>query len=1049
MKRKITYILFTLICFLSVVFIVSSEEKSSNNKNFLDILAPVKKEISKVFGGSSGQTQNGNNNLLQNNSINSINGSNPSKLTPEEKKWLSAHPEITITSAPNAPPITFFDANNRLTGIAADYLSLIGKKIGIKFTVVNCGDFKKALEEVKDKKIDMITGITPTPKEFKYLDFSKPFLELTPVIIVRKDFKGTTTLEQLNGLKVAVVNNYAIGGFMKENYPNIKLEYVSDAYVGLTMLSTGGVDAMVLDMAEASHCIESERITNLRVAGKTDYVNRIAFGVRKDWPILVSILNKGFARITLKEKSEISQKWTSLGGKTKEYGRDFWIVVTIAFGVVLSILTLIIIWNIALKREVIRRTRELRVELSERHKAEEQLRKYRDQLEEKVRIRTANLQDVNKRLKKEISVREKVEIALRENEMRYKSLFESAYAAIFIMNSESFIDCNALALKMFRCTRKDVVGNKIGAFSNEEQAVEDSSKNQLLENINYVLRKGKPVVFEWQLQRLDGTVFDALISLNRVMLGDEYVLQTIINDISEQKKVQEELNTAKEAAEEANRAKSAFLANMSHEIRTPMNAILGFAQLMFRNPKISETQKQNLEVINRSAQHLLNLIDQILEMSKIEAGSASLNEKAFDLYRLLEDIDIMFKLRVNSKEISFSASSSVDVPQFIFGDDIKLRQVLVNLLENAIKFTHKGSIALKVKSVSLPKGKRLKNVGLLSKISKRIGSTLKNKKTENSSLSFTKRLYFEIEDTGSGIDKNELKKLFTSFGQTSAGIKSGIGTGLGLAISQEYIRLMGGEISVYSEVNKLTRFSFDIPIKIPKDITDIQGKVSAKMVRALQENYQGIRVLIVEDEEENSKLLMKLLKPAGFLVEIAENGKRGIELFKNWLPNIVLMDLRMPEMDGYQATKKIKSLKEGKTTSIIAISANVFEEDRSKAIAAGCNDFLGKPFREEELFEVIKRHTKIKYDYIEGNGNDQNISLKPAEKYLITHELLHKSLPEELTKKMEQAVLQADIDLFISYLKQVRAKNSSFADELQKFADNFEYDRLLELLKTK
>ena len=323
-------------------------------------------------------------------------------------------------------------------------------------------------------------------------------MELTPVILARKDFKGTVTLEQLNGLKVAVVSNYAIGGFMKDNYPNIKLEYVSDSYVGLTMLSTGGVDAMVIDMAEASHCIESERITNLRVAGKTDYVNRITFGVRKDWPILVSILNKGFARITPEEKSEISKKWTSFGGRTEEYGREFWIVVTVAFGVVLSILALIIIWNIALKREVIRRTRELRVELNERLKAEEQLRKYRDQLEEKVKIRTENLQEVNKRLKKEISVREKIEIALRENEMKYKSLFESAYAAIFIMHGEKFIDCNALALKMFRCTRKEVLGSKVASFSDKEHPV-DASENKLLEKINYVLRKGKPLVFEWQL----------------------------------------------------------------------------------------------------------------------------------------------------------------------------------------------------------------------------------------------------------------------------------------------------------------------------------------------------------------------------------------------------------------------------------------------------------------------------------------------------------------------------------------------------------------------
>jgi PAS domain S-box-containing protein len=963
-------------------------------------------------------------------------------LTTKEKQWLKNHPKINVSSAPSAPPINFFE-DGKFLGVSADFLNLIEEELNIKFVFINCGSYSKAIEQIRNKKIDMITGITPTPFVFKLLGFSTPYLELTPVILVRKEFKGYVTLEQLNGLKVAVVSNYAVGGFIKDNYPNIKLQYVPDSYVGLTMLSTGGVDAMVIDMAEASYCIESEGITNLRVAGKTDYVNRITFGVRKDWSIFVSILNKGITGITSAERSKISEKWTSFGG-SKVLDREFLIVISFIFGIILLIFILIIIWNRALKRQVIRRTKELMVELNERQKAEETLRKYRDQLEEKVKIRTTNLQQANKRLTEEIAIREKIEIALRENEMKYKSLFESAYAAILIMDGVHFIDCNAIALKMFGCKRKDIIGKPVSSFSHEVK-LDDESNKLIVKKVDLVLKNGKPLVFEWSLKRLDGTVFDALISLNRVKLGDEYVLQTIINDITVQKKAHDELNKAKEIAENASRAKGAFLANMSHEIRTPMNAILGFTQLMFRNPELSEQQKQNLEIINRSGEHLLGLIDQILEMSKIEAGSITLNEKTFDLYCLLDDLEFMFKLRADAKKLSFSVFRDADVPRFLFGDDGKLRQVLVNLLGNSIKFTQKGSVILRAKKISREQVKILKEIGLFSRISKKIGLMRKSKVRKQREYGGAQQLYFEVEDSGLGIDKDELTVLFSPFGQTISGKKSGGGTGLGLAISQEFVKLMGGDIAVSSEVNKKTRFYFSIPMKISPKKCDIHKDAPAKKVKGLQEKYRKIRILIVEDEKENSELLVRLLESAGFLAKVAEDGEQGVKYFESWRPHLIIMDLRMPVMDGCQATEKIKATKKGKKIPIIALSANVFEEDYSKAVAAGCEDFLRKPFKEEKLFDIIKRHLKVKYDYIE-EASIENINVVSVRSQ-ITHETLHKLLPKNLLKKLEQAILQADFDLVMSLLEDVKVINETYYKELHRLTENFEYDNLLKLLK--
>ncbi len=1030
-KRKLFFITLFVVFIVGISAVCSSKENETSSTKNLNLALSKTQNI----------PENSPDGFDIFDTLNSINDfiypGKKLELTAEEKQWLKEHPEITVTSTPNSPPISFFK-DGKFMGITADVLELIEEKTKIKFVYIDCGSYSKAIEQVINNKIDMISGITPTPFVFKSLDFTTPYLVLTPVILVRKDFKGELTLEQMNGLTIAAVSNYAIGGFIKDNYPNIKLKYVPNSYAGLTMLSTGGVDAMVIDMAEASHSIETDGITNLRVAGKTDYVNRISIGVRKDYNILTSILNKGLDGITDTDKSKIAEKWTSFGGQ-QELGRFFWITISLTFGIILLIFVLIIVWNRALKRQVVRRTSELMVELKERLKAEEEIRKYRDQLEEKVKVRTANLQEANSRLTEEIAVRKKIEIALRENEMKYKSLFESAYAAILIMDGIHFIDCNALALKMFNCKRKEIIGKPVGSFSDGE------SKKILLEKVELVLKTGKPLIFEWPLTRLDGTGFDALISLSRVQLGEEYVLQTIVNNITVQKKAQEELNIAKELAETANRAKSVFLANMSHEIRTPMNAILGFTQLMFRNPDVNEQQKQNLKIINRSGEHLLELIDQILEMSKIEAGSTTLNEKKFDISCLLDDLELLFKIRADKKNFSFSVSRDADVPKFLFGDDGKLRQVLINLIGNSMKFTKVGRVVLRIKKIPYEQVNILGEGGLFSRISRKVAKRLKKiNRRKVIAADGIPRLYFEVKDTGVGIAKNELGKLFSSFGQTSSGIKSGGGTGLGLAISQEYVKLMGGEIAVSSEVNKKTCFYFSIPMKTPKKYSEVQKEIPLKKVIRLQKKQENFRILVVEDEKENSELLLRLLESVGFFVKIAVDGKHGVECFENWHPDLIIMDMRMPVMDGCEAVETIKATKKGKKLPIIALSANVLEDDYVKAMAAGCDDFIRKPFREEKLFDTIKKYLNVKYDYIE--ETEDSISV-PAESLQVTCESLHELLPKGLIEKMEQAVLQADLDLIMSLIEEVKQVDEAYYKELYQLAENFEYDSLLQLLK--
>jgi signal transduction histidine kinase/CheY-like chemotaxis protein len=405
-----------------------------------------------------------------------------------------------------------------------------------------------------------------------------------------------------------------------------------------------------------------------------------------------------------------------------------------------------------------------------------------------------------------------------------------------------------------------------------------------------------------------------------------------------------ELNEAKQTAEAASRAKSAFLANMSHELRTPLNAILGLSQLMHYDGPLTPDQEENLEIINRSGEHLLSLINDVLDMSKIEAGRVTLNERDFDLYELLKTIEDMFRLKAADRGIQLSVHYLCDLPPYIRGDEGKLRQVLINLLGNAVKFTQSGWIML--------------SVGLAN----RVGGISGEPDYTLSPTPYT--LNFAVEDTGPGIAPDELGQLFESFVQTSTGCESQQGTGLGLAISRKYVQLMGGEdLKVWSVVGEGTRFTFDIQVGLSEPFTP-QSQRSQRVV-GLQEGQPSYRILVVDDYQTNRQLLTKLLSPLGFEVREADNGKAAIVQWECWQPHLIWMDMQMPEMRGCEATRYIKSQPNGNRTVIIALTASVFEEERITVLAAGCDDFVRKPVADTLIFEKMAQHLGVQYCYAE------------------------------------------------------------------------------------
>ncbi|MEB3178996.1 MAG: response regulator, partial [Nostocaceae cyanobacterium] len=527
-----------------------------------------------------------------------------------------------------------------------------------------------------------------------------------------------------------------------------------------------------------------------------------------------------------------------------------------------------------------------------------------------------------------------------------------------------------------------------------------------------------------------------LAEYNRILEAQvEERTRELSQALEQLKSIQEELIASQqiaaqgqEAAERANRAKSEFIASMSHELRTPLNAILGFTQIMNRDDSLSVVHQQHLEIINRAGEHLLNLINEILEMSKIEAGRITLNEQSFDLQRLLSSLYEMLQLRAASKGLKLIFQSSPDIPQFIKSDECKLRQVLINLLENAMKFTDKGSVTLRV----VRGNKQL------------ISSSLSPPSSFSTDPS-KESLFFEVEDTGAGIATEEINLLFEAFGQTETGRISGQGTGLGLPISRKYVQLMGGDIIVSSTPGKGSRFAFDIQVNTV-DKSEIQTSLTKRKIIGLAPNQGEYRLLVVDDRFESRLLLVTIFTSVGFAVREAENGQQAITLWSSWKPHLIWMDMRMPIMNGFEATKQIKATPEGQKTVIIALTASAFEEERQMVLQAGCNDFVRKPLQEDILLAKVKEHLGVEYIFQqEGKSLEltpEHTDNRSASTDLATH---LSEMSSAWLAELHYAAASCSDDLIFMLIEQIPPQNAPLAHRLQDLAHNFQFEQIMQL----
>jgi len=483
----------------------------------------------------------------------------------------------------------------------------------------------------------------------------------------------------------------------------------------------------------------------------------------------------------------------------------------------------------------------------------------------------------------------------------------------------------------------------------------------------------------------------------------------------EKQHANELLAREKENAEKANRAKTQFLAHISHELRTPLNSILGFTRLLNRDQRLHKEAREQIGVIQKSSQHLLNLINDILDMSKIETGSVSLNSQPFDLENLLNDVAEMIRARAREKGLDFRLELSENVPACVEMDGQKLSQVLLNLLGNSVKFTRRGHIVLRVHS-SFP--------------------------ARESGDGRTVELFFTIEDTGIGIAANAIEEIFEPFVQEETEAASQ-GTGLGLAISRHLVRIMGGDIRVRSTLGQGTVFCFSLKATVVSKSAVMLHRNRGRVL-GIDSDSPGYTIMIAEDNGPSRKLLELLLKPVGFAVLNVQNGKEAVEAYRDARPDLILMDIRMPVMDGLEATRQIRLLEQqlGGHVPIIALTAHAFEEERASILAGGCDDFIRKPFSEQEIFDVIGRHLDITYRYEEQSENERPVDQVADEKFV----LMLDSLPEKLCSALYEAVHALDLDAMEAAMEEIRQHDQKIARILGMMLKNYQYEELSEAL---
>ena len=703
-------------------------------------------------------------------------------LTAKERRWLKRHQRITVAPTPDYPPFEYWNKDGKFQGVVRSYLDHFTETLDIEFNEIQTKTWEENLSRLESREIDAVSLLVRW-SDRDYVKVSDAYIEYPAVIIVRSDNKQDLSLRDLVGKRVAVPNDYTGESYLREYHPQIEVVESKGPLAGVRMVANGDVDAFFGGASVVAYMAEKEGLTNLRIAGGSDFTYSNGFGVRSDWGIFADIISKTLKRMTPAQHREMRSQWVTNDFFRRQYyeSTEFWWIAGSALSLLLLGTGLVLVWN--------------------RKQA-----KFIDQLERaKKKAELANLQ----------------------------------------------------------------------------------------------------------------------------------------------------LEKARQEAEQANETKSSFVANISHEIRTPMNGVLGMCELL-RTTQLDGSQQEYLKLATKSAKNLLSLINDILDFSKIEAGKLELEMQPFSLSKLLDEVIGLMKIQAQEKDIALIDDRGKGLATVYEGDALRIRQIMLNLISNAIKFTNEGQVRVHVFRTDL----ETKNVDL-----EKPGAL-----DQSSQLHM---ICFEVSDTGAGVPKDKIEKLFEPFEQEDASItrKHG-GTGLGLAICKNLAELMGGSAFADSELGKGSTFSFTAAIK--PDYGSVVESIESEFTRTIRPR----RILLAEDGVVNQKVAIGLLQKRGHSVDLAENGLEALAALEKNQYDVVLMDIQMPEMDGLTAVRQIRKLESGsgRRQRVIALTAHAMAGDHERFLEAGMDDHLPKPFKPDDLYAAVEQELDAT-EMTDKNVNDTEATL--------------------------------------------------------------------------